>query len=207
MISDIKLLSPEKKQHLIAVCIGTALVLALIYWFPIRSAQDDLMKVQSSITEAEKKYAEAAKLVKSAEAEGEKLTRREEQLAAVEATMVTGDANLWIRLTYEKFRSQALYKVEIPNFPPPGMGDMVMFPDFPYKAAAYRVTGQAHYHDLGRFLADFENQFPYLRVLNLSLGPEGPGGTAAVMATTGDDQERLAFTFEAVALVKPAKKN
>lgn len=207
MISDIKLLSPEKKQHLIAVCIGTALVLALIYWFPIRSAQDDLMKVQTSITEAEKKYAEAAKLVKSAEAEGEKLTRREEQLAAVEATMVTGDANLWIRLTYEKFRSQALYKVEIPNFPPPGMGDMVMFPDFPYKAAAYRVTGQAHYHDLGRFLADFENQFPYLRVLNLSLGPEGPGGTAAVMATTGDDRERLAFTFEAVALVKPAKKN
>lgn len=207
MISDIKLLSPEKKQHLIVVCIGTALVLALIYWFPIRSAQDDLMKVQTSITEAEKKYAEAAKLVKSAEAEGEKLTRREEQLAAVEATMVTGDANLWIRLTYEKFRSQALYKVEIPNFPPPGMGDMVMFPDFPYKAAAYRVNGQAHYHDLGRFLADFENQFPYLRVLNLSLGPEGPGGTAVVMATPGDDQERLAFTFEAVALVKPAKKN
>jgi len=28
-----------------------------------------------------------------------------------------------------------------------------------------------------------------------------------VMTTTGDDQERLGFTFEAVALVKPAKKN
>ena len=186
MISDIKQLSTEKKQHLIAVCIGTALVLALIYWFLIRSAQADLVKVQASITEAEKKYAEAAKLVKSAEAEEEKLSRREEQLAAVEATMVTGDANLWIRLTYEKFRTQAPYKVEIPNFPPPSMGEMVMIPDFPYKAATYRVTGQAHYHDLGKFLADFENHFPYLRVLNLSLGSEGSGGTAAGTTTTGD---------------------
>lgn len=204
MISDIKQLSPEKKQHLIGVCIGTVLVLALIYWFPIRSAQADLVKVQASIVEAEKKAADALKLVKSTEAEDEKRDRREEQLGAVEATMVTGDANLWIRLTYEKFRTQAPYKVEILNFPPPAMGDMVMIPDFPYKAATYRVTGNAHYHDLGKFLAEFENYFPYLRVLNLNIGPEGPGGTSTA---TGDDQERLAFTFEVVALVKPGRKN
>jgi hypothetical protein len=204
MISDIKQLSAEKKQHFIGVWIGIALVLAAIYWFPIRSAQDSLAKVKTSIAEADKKYADAEKLVKQAEVEDEKLTRREEQLAAVESTMVSGDPNLWIRLTYEKFRSQAPYKVEIPNFPAPGIGDMQMFPDFPYKSATYRVVGNAHYHDLGKFLADFENYFPYMRVMNLDLNPEGAGGQSTVVS---DEQERLAFSFEVAVLIKPAKKN
>ena len=188
MINDIKQLSAEKKQHLIGVCIGTVLVLAGIYWFPIRSVKADLAGVQASI----------------AEAEIGKLSRREEQISAMEATMVAGDPNLWIRLTYEKFRTQAPYKVEIPNFPAPGMGDMQMIPDFPYKAATYRVVGQAFYHDFGKFLAEFENHFPYMRVMNLDLGPEGTGGLSV---SGGEDQERLAFPFEVAALVKPAKKN
>lgn len=205
MISDIKQLSTAKKQHLLGVCIGTVMVLAGIYWFPIRSAQASLAKVQGSIAEADKKHAEALKLVKSAEAEDERLARREAQLAAVEATMVTGDANLWIRQTYERFRTQAPYKVEIPNFPPPSLGDMVMIPDFPYKSATYRFRGTAHYHDFGKFLSELENYFPYMRVLNLDLGPEGPGGTTTT--GTGDDQEKLSFSFEVAALVKPPKKN
>lgn len=204
MISDIKQLSTEKKQHLVAVGIGTVLVLVAIYFLLIRPAQASLAKVQVSIAEAEKKHADAAKLVKSADTEEEKLMRREEQLGAVEATMVAGDPNLWIRLTYEKFRTQAPYKVEIPNFPPPFMGEMTMIPEFPYKAATYRVSGSAYYHDLGKFLADFENYFPYLRVLNLDLGPEELGATATVMS---DDREKLVFNFEVVALVKPPKKN
>lgn len=54
MINDIKQLSAEKKQHLIGVCIGTVLVLAGIYWFPIRSVKADLAGVQASIAEADK---------------------------------------------------------------------------------------------------------------------------------------------------------
>lgn len=210
MISDIKQLSPEKKQHLIGVCIGTLLVLGGIYWFPIRSARESLAKVQVSIVESEKKLSEAKKLVQSAEVENERLARREEQLAAVEATMVSGDPNLWIRLTYDKFRNQAPYKVEIPNFPTPNIGDMQMIPDFPYKSATYRVVGAACYHDFGKFLAEFENYFPYLRVMNLTLGPEGTSGSAGASATSssgGEEPERLAFSFEVAALMKPAKKN
>lgn len=204
MFSQIKQLSPEKKQHLLGVCIGTVLVLAGIYFFVIRSAQASLAKIQVSIAEAEKKYSDAAKLVKSADAEEERLTRREEQLAAMESGMVTGDANLWIRLTYEKFRTQAPYKVEIPNFPPPAMGDMTMIPEFPYKSATYRVSGSAYYHDLGKFLSEFENYFPYLRVLNLDLGPEESNAATSV---AGEDREKLVFNFEVAALVKPPKKN
>ena len=79
---------------------------------------------------------------------------------------------------------------------------MTMIPEFPYKAATYRVGGTAYYHDLGKFLAEFENYFPYMRVLNLDLGPEE--GTAA---GTGEEREKLVFSFEVAALVKPPKKN
>lgn len=203
MINEIKQLSTEKKQHLVAVGFGTVVVLAVIFFVLIRPAQTSRAKLQASIVEAEKKKAEADKLVKSADLEEEKLTRREEQLAMVEATVVTGDPNLWIRRTYEKFRTQAPYKVEIPNFPPPALGDMTMIPDFPYKAATYRVGGTAYYHDFGKFLAEFENYFPYLRVMNLDLGPEEGGAAAG----PGEEREKLVFSFEVAALVKPPKKN
>ncbi len=203
MISEIKQLSNEKKQHLFAVVMGTLMVLALVYFFVISSAKASLAKIHTDITEAEKKYSEASKLVRSSEAEDEKLTRREEQLAAIESGMVTGDPNLWIRLTFDKFRAQAPYKVEIPNFPTPAIGDMAMIPDFPYKAATYRVAGSAYYHDLGKFLSEFENFFPYIRVLNLDLSPED----AATSVASGDDREKLTFSFEIVVLVKPPKKN
>ncbi len=203
MISEIKQLSNEKKQHLVAVVMGTLMVLGLVYFFVISSAKASLAKIHTDIAEAEKKYSDASKLVRSSEAEDEKLTRREEQLAAIEAGMVSGDPNLWIRLTFDKFRAQAPYKVEIPNFPTPSMGDMAMIPEFPYKAATYRVAGSAYYHDIGKFLSEFENFFPYIRVLNLDLSPE----EAATSSATGDDREKLTFSFEIVVLVKPPKKN
>lgn len=203
MINEIKQLSNEKKQHLAAVVMGTIMVLAAIYFLVIRSAQESVAKIHNEIAEAEKKYSEASKLVKSSDAEEEKLARREEQLAGIEAGMVAGDPNLWIRLTFDKFRAQAPYKVEIPNFPTPSMGDMAMIPEFPYKAATYRVTGSAYYHDLGKFLSEFENFFPYIRVLNLDLSPE----EAATSTSAGDDREKLLFSFEIVVLVKPPKKS
>jgi len=204
MISDIKQLSNEKKQHFALVLIGTVLALSVVFFLVIRPANAGIAKLKGDLEAAEKKYNDAAKLVRSAEAEEEKLAAREAQLGAIESTMVSGDINLWIRLTYEKFRTQAPYKVEIPNFPPPVLGNMDMIPEFPYKAATYRVAGTAFYHDLGKFLSDFENFFPFMRVLNLEITPEDELGTL----NTGVDRERLRFSFELNTLIRPtAKRN
>ena len=40
-----------------------------------------------------------------------------------------------------------------------------------YQQASVNVSGTAYYDDLGKFLADFENHFPYMRVQNLNLEP------------------------------------
>ena len=87
-----------------------------------------------------------------------------------------------------------------PNFSREVVGDVQMFPKFPYRAALYNIRGTAYYHDLGRFLADFENRFPFIRVQNLELEP-----ASSSSATATDDTEKLAFKFELVALVSPTQ--
>lgn len=203
MISEIKALSAEKKQHLIAVGMGTVMALAVVYFLLISPAQEALKKLGAQIAEAEKKYADADRLVKRIQAVHDEYDHLNEHLNGIEVGMVTGDMVQWIRSTELKFRQAALYKVEIPNFPFRGQGEMAMIPEFPYKAATYSFTGTAYYHDLGKYLADWENQFPYMRVLSLDLGPEDAAG----VNSASDEREKLSFNFEVSALVKPPKRN
>ena len=64
---------------------------------------------------------------------------------------------------------------------------------FRFKQVRFTVTGTAYYHDLGRFIADFENAFPHIRVVNLQLQPAD---------VTGSD-EKLSFRMDILALVQP----
>ncbi len=203
MIADLKALSAEKKQHLAAVGMGTLLALVALYMLLIAPARQALAQLQTQTAEAEKKYTDADRLVRRGPAVQEELDRLESRLNSIEAGMVDSDPVQWIRSTEIKFRAQAPYAVDIPNFPFRGQGDMTMIPDFPYRAASYLFGGSAYYHDLGRYLADWENQFPYMRILNLEITPDDPGPLAAA---TSDDRERLNFTFEVSVLVKPTKR-
>jgi len=203
MLNEIKALSNEKKQHLAAVGIGTVMALVVVYFLLISPAQEALKKLVAQAAEAEKKYTDADRLVKRTAMVHEDYERLSAHLNNIEASMVSDDLVQWIRSAEIKFRAQAPYKVEIPNFPFRGQGDMTMIPDFPYKAASYTFSGTACYHDLGKYLADWENQFPYMRVLSLEMVPDDPGG----VTSTGDEREKLAFNFEVSALVKPPKRN
>lgn len=202
MIAEIKALSPEKKQHMVAVGMGALLGLCAVYFLLIAPAREALAKLHTLTAEAEKKYTDADRLQKRAQSVQEDLERVQARLDAIEAGMVDSDPVQWIRSTEIKFRAQAPYKVEIPNFPFRGQGEMGMIPDFPYKVANYLFSGTAFYHDLGRYLADWENQFPYMLVSNLEITPEDAGPLAA----SADDRERLNFTFEVSVLVKPPKR-
>jgi Tfp pilus assembly protein PilO len=74
------------------------------------------------------------------------------------------------------------------------MGDVDLLAHFPYRELKVTVTGTAYYHDLGKFIADFENEFPHIRIVNLTVEP-----TASV---TQNNSEKLTFSMEIVALVK-----
>ena len=69
-----------------------------------------------------------------------------------------------------------------------------MIPGFPYKQIRFRSSARGYYHDMGKFVADFENKFPHCRVLNLQADCTG---------TPPSGGEKLNFRMEIAALVKP----
>jgi hypothetical protein len=109
----------------------------------------------------------------------------------METDMASGDLYSWVINTVRQFK--APYRVDIPQFSPLGpTTDVNLLPSFPYKQTTFSVQGTAYYHDFGRFLADFENQFPHVRVLNLSLD----------LDATSQDPERLSFRMDIAALIR-----
>lgn len=119
-----------------------------------------------------------------------KLKLREVAMAA------PNDMYSWLIQTLNNFR--LAYKVEIPQFGRELPAEVGIFPKFPYQAALFHIKGSAHYHEYGKFLADFENAFPYIRVQNIELYP-----AAETLSGSADSRERLNFNMELITLVRP----
>ena len=110
--------------------------------------------------------------------------------------MASGDMYAWVIQTVGRFGAER--KVEIPQFSREVMTEVGILPKFPYKAAVFNVRGVAYFHDLGKFLADFENSFPFARIQNIELEPAGNSA-----ATATSDSEKLSFRMEIVTLINP----
>ena len=189
-------LPKEKRNQLLGVAIATAislgvLGLGLIQWQyrNLRSLRDQrevnekkLLRVKDAINRADMIEADY-------EAKRRLLAEREDAMAS------GGDLYSWIVDTLQRFKSP--YKVDIPQISQPTPpGDVNLLPKFPYKQVTLSVGGTAFYHDFGQFIAGFENHFPHMRAVNLTLEP-------APSAAAGE-KERLAFTMDIVTLVKPS---
>jgi hypothetical protein len=132
--------------------------------------------------------------IKNADQTEAELSTAGKKLAELEDDMGTGDLFSWV-VNKQLRPFIAPYKVEIPQFSQLEVKEMNLLPKFPYKQATLRVGGKARFHDFGKFLADFENNFPYFRVINLEMEPTPLSGEA--------DKEKLTFSMDIIALVKP----
>jgi len=186
-------LSKEKKKQLAGVVVVTISVMAALGFFLIQGGYQKLRKLD------EKKLAAKQKLdqMQATVSQGKKVEATYNQtfqtLVEQELGMASGDLYSWMHTTLRKF--QRNYKVEIPQISPVGATtDVTLIPRFPYQQASLAVAGTAYYHDLGRFIADFENTFPLMRIINLHLD---------LNSTAAGEREKLAFRMELVTLVKP----
>jgi len=191
-----KNLPKEKKERIALIALGTLVVLAGMWYGVIGAQKKKLEHTRKSVGEQQTRLDSGNRLVSAAADVERRLDACVQKLEDIEADMATGDMYSWIILKVNKFK--AGYKVEIPQFTREVPGDVGVLPQFPYKAATFNVRGTAYFHDFGRFLADFENTFPYLRVQNLDLEPAGTSS-----ATSSDDPEKIAFRMEIVALISP----
>ncbi|MEY4386067.1 MAG: hypothetical protein RLY20_1350 [Verrucomicrobiota bacterium] len=121
----------------------------------------------------------------------------EQELAGAEASMAGGDIYSWCLDTLQKFK-QGYKNIEMPQF---GQNNApvenTLLPKFPYKQTVLSVGGTARFHDLGMFIADFENQFKFARIVNVELQP------SPAISGNERDREKLTFKMDIIFLVKP----
>lgn len=189
-------LSKQKRTQLIIVLLGTVAVLAGLGYGLIKLQQDRLRVLADKKSAAEVQLRKMEDAIKRADQVNAAYTQVAQALSEKETGMASGDLYSWMISTLRRFKGN--YKIEIPQFSPVSTpADCNLIPKFPYKQATLSIGGTAYYHDLGRFVADFENSFPLMRIVNLNL-ELNPTPAAA-------EKEKLAFRMDIVALVKTSQ--
>ena len=184
-----KWLPKDRQNPFIVVVLITATLLVAIYFFLIGAQHGLLAKIAVNRTTADKKLHDMDNTIKNADLTAKQLAVFKADLVRAETDMASGDLYSWTYSTMRQFKSA--YKVELPDIGAPKLGQVDLLPAFPYSQITFTISGKAYYHELGKFVADFENAFPHARLVNLNVTP------------VVGDTEMLTFNVDVIALVKP----
>ena len=186
-----KRLPAAKRNQLIMVIAATTILVGVIFVMLIVPQKESNKKLATTIRERQTTLDTYRRNIKEADLIATTLTDVTLQLNRAEEDVANGDVNAWCYETLRRFK--AGYHVDIPSIAQPTITEVDLLSGFPYRQAKVNLTGTAYFHDLGKFVADFENTFPHMRMLNLVIDP----------ASLSPGSERVSFRLEVVALVKP----
>jgi hypothetical protein len=193
-------LRPEQQQRLLLTAIGTVVVIAGLYFGLIRAQANILSTAKTEAVGNQDKLKESNRLIKMANAYQTELQVTANRLTQLEATMAPAQADLYslmMKLVLAFRENQHNQKVEVQHVIPGPVGEIGVFPAFPYKAFPTAVDGYGQYHEIGKFVADFENAYPCFQVQNLELIP-------LTGTQTAEERDKLAFKMDIVALIAEA---
>ena len=185
----------EKRKQLVLVTMLAAMALGGLWFGLIKFQKEGLERLAEKKAAAEKQLQVVKQSIENSDQLEAELKEANKTVAQLEEGMASGDLYSWAINTIRQFKLP--YKVEIPQFSQiDGPKDSTMLANFPYKQATLTIGGTAQYQDLGRFIADFENNFPFMRMMNLTLEPAS--------TLIGNERDKLSFKIEIAALVKPS---
>ena len=188
---------PKDKRDKIIIVGGATIIAVAVLWFVlIQPLRANSAQIARQAEESRSQVASGRRILSESNKVTTALAGTTTRLNAAEGAMAAGDLYSWMIQTMNQFK--LVHNVDIPQISREIPCEVGMFPQFPYKAATFVVNGTAYYHDFGKFLAAFENNFPYMRVQNLELEPGG-----SLKAEKAEENERLRFRMELVTLIKP----
>jgi hypothetical protein len=186
-------LSTDKRNKLIGVAIGTVAVISLLWYYLILSQTHALAEAAKKITDAQDRAVAMRTSIKLADKIQAEVDSATENMREIEKEMASGDLYSWMYNTIKDFKSP--YRVDILQFSTVEVADCNLIYKFPFRQAKMGISGNGYFHDIGKFISDFENHFPHMRIQNVEMSP-GSGGNS--------DREKLGFRMEIVALIKGA---
>jgi len=197
-------LSKEKRDRLILVIAGGLALIFGIWYLVIKTRNTELEQSRTRLAAAKDRLEKGKRRVEQADQVEAELEAAVQRLKAIEEGMAPGtDLYRWSSLLMDNVRVGQEQEVDIFETTRPQTNEVGVLPAFPYPAATFTVRGVAHYHDFGKFLADFENRFPYFRAQNLSLTTTAETGSEGT--TTRAGKPGLFFRVEIVALIRPSQ--
>lgn len=179
----------EKRTQLYFTLAAVVLAVVGLGFFVIRPQYQKLAIIRNETAETEGKWQDEKKVIKESASSTSDLAKLDQELLTNEQDMASGDIYAWTLDTIRHFKEG--HKVDVPEIGQPTVGQMDLLPNFPYQQLRFTIHGAGYYHDIGRFIADFENRYPHMRVVDLVMDPIG-----------GGDSEKLAFSMDIVALIK-----
>jgi hypothetical protein len=194
-------LSKEKRDRIILVVMLTLGVSWGLWQFVITSRSARLKAQQVEFANQEAQLLQARDWIERAQAVEKETSEALAALSRVEEGLARrDDPYAWSYLLLDRIRQShpALKNLDVAG--KPAVGPVRLLPTFPYEATTFTVVGRGYYHDFGRFLADFENAYPYYRVENIELTARSPGADSEA---TLDEPEMLSLKFDIVALLQP----
>jgi hypothetical protein len=184
------------RSHLFLVLLGAGLLLGAMWFTLLAAPRTKLSALVRARNEASASLDKARKSIAEASQTKASIDAAAQRLQDMEAKMPVGDPYRWLIKAFVDF--PAATNVMLANIEPPHVSETVLLPKVPYKTASFLLTGTAHYHEFGAFLAALENHFPHMRVKKLDLSPAYPG------EADSNEAERLNFQLELTALFKTA---
>lgn len=187
-----KRLSPAKRKQLILVIVATLALVGAIYFVLINPQNEENRRLINDTSAAQIKLQKIKDTIKQSEATAKAATEVSTALSQAETDLASGDLFAWTYSTIRQFK--AGYAVDIPTIGQPTTSDVDLIYNFPYRQIKFSLVGTGYYQDIGKFLADFENKFPHMQVVNLAMEPANGSGA---------NKEKLSFRVDIVALIKP----
>lgn len=202
-------LPKEKRDKLILTILGAAGVAGILYTFVLGAQRDRLATLQAQILSVREKLSKAERLNRNGDGIELSLNQNRALIDVREESMAPqGQYYYWFLKLLDQFRHESRFETSfIVDITQPEFIEAGLLPQFPYKAASFGVRLNGHYQDIGKFVADLENRFPYFRVQNVRMSPQnagimtGPGTQLASGEAETDGQ--LIAEVRVIALIKP----
>ncbi|MGA1235269.1 MAG: hypothetical protein ACO34E_00220 [Limisphaerales bacterium] len=208
-------LSKDKRNQLVLTVILTLAAGAVIWQLLIQSTRNAIDRHGVLSKEAKEKLANAQSYVSKVAALQSEANQLSNSLARLEATMADHqDPFLWARDLINDAK-EPFPELQL-SVDAPSAQDVEMIGDFPYKALAFKVSGEGYFEQFGAFIATFENAYPMFRTQNLEVAPipvplssvdsSASGSKKAATLESDPSREKLSFKFDVVALTQPSAK-
>ena len=189
-------LTKTQRDQLIGIAAGTVALMAALWYFGVTAKQEELSKTEGKTAQMMDTLKKAEDTIRKTNEVAEKLAEHSQLLGKSESMLVDDRDDLaWIIQTINDIKRTSK-GVNFVGYDKAVKSEAGILPGFPYTWATFKLGFSGYYHDLGKFIADLENNYPYYRVQNLDLKPD---------STAGAEPERLSLTFELVVPIKASE--